>query len=75
VPAVVQLRSGKALTVRSAADAFLGSLSNPNTARGYGSGVGRTAKRLGENWPLAAAADDEVGEALELLWGTAAVNT
>ncbi|MFI1786234.1 tyrosine-type recombinase/integrase [Streptomyces rubiginosohelvolus] len=75
MPAVVQLRSGKALTVRAAADSFLGSLTNPNTARGYGTGIGKTAERLGEDRPLAAVADDEVGEALELLWGTAAVNT
>jgi hypothetical protein len=33
VPAVVQFQAGKALTVRSAAGVFLGSLSNPNTAR------------------------------------------
>ncbi len=74
MPAVVQLRPGKALTVRAAGDAFLGSLTNPNTARGYGTGVWKTAERLGEDRPLAAVADDEVGEALELLWGTAAVN-
>ncbi|MBB5939875.1 hypothetical protein FHS42_006973 [Streptomyces zagrosensis] len=54
MPAVVQLRSEKALTVRSAADVFLGSLANPNTARGYGTGVGKTAERLGEDRPLAA---------------------
>ncbi|MEV1005220.1 hypothetical protein [Nonomuraea sp. NPDC050202] len=38
-------------------------------------GVGKTAVRLGEHRPLAAVADDEVGEALEALWGGAAVNT
>ncbi|SBV03693.1 hypothetical protein YW3DRAFT_07097 [Streptomyces sp. MnatMP-M77] len=61
--------------VRPAADAFLGSISNPNTARNYGIGVGKAAERLGEARPLAAVPDDEVGEALELLWGTAAVTT
>nr|WP_244190162.1 hypothetical protein [Streptomyces hygroscopicus] len=75
MPAVVQLPAGKALTVRTAADVFLDSLDNPNALRSYGIGVGKTAERLGEGRPLAAVADDEIGEALELLWGTAAVNT
>lgn len=63
------------MTVRAAADAFLGSLRNPSTVRSYGVGVGKTAERIGEGRPLGLVADDEVGEALELLWGTAAVNT
>lgn len=37
--------------------------------------MGKTAERLGEARPLASVADDEIGEVLELLWGTAAVNT
>ncbi|MGW3603427.1 hypothetical protein [Micromonospora sp. NPDC005161] len=61
MPTVVQRPAGKALTVRAAADVFLDSLGNPNTVRNYGIGVGKTAERL--------------GEARELLWGTAAVNT
>ncbi|MFE3147198.1 hypothetical protein ACFXJ6_11120 [Streptomyces sp. NPDC059218] len=40
MPAVVQLPAGKALAVRTAADAFLGSLGNPNTVRNCGIGVG-----------------------------------
>ncbi|MCI4039991.1 site-specific integrase [Streptomyces sp. TRM75563] len=72
---VVQLPTGKALTVRVAADVFLDSLGNPNTVRNYGIGVGKTAERIGEGRPLVSVADDEIGEALELLWGTAAVNT
>ncbi|MCX4822435.1 site-specific integrase [Streptomyces sp. NBC_01142] len=72
---VVQLPTGKALTVRAAADVFLDSLGNPNTIRNYGIGVGKTAERIGEGRPLASVADDEIGEALELLWGRAAVNT
>ncbi|MCS0599752.1 hypothetical protein NX794_00625 [Streptomyces sp. LP11] len=32
-------------------------------------------ERIGEAGPLGLVADDEIGEALELLWGTAAVNT
>ncbi|WP_331743451.1 site-specific integrase (plasmid) [Streptomyces sp. NBC_00873] len=75
MPAVVQLPAGKALTVRTAADVFLDSLDNPNTLRSYGIGVGKTAERLGEGRPLVSVADDEIGEALELLWGTSAVNT
>ncbi|MGW3655277.1 tyrosine-type recombinase/integrase [Streptomyces sp. NPDC005151] len=72
---VAQLPTGKALTVRMAADVFLDSLGNPNTVRSYATGVGKTAERLGEGRPLATVADDEIGEALELLWGTSAVNT
>ncbi|GAA3791816.1 hypothetical protein GCM10023083_29170 [Streptomyces phyllanthi] len=75
VPTAVQLPVGKALTVRAAADAFLDSLRNPNTARSYSTGVGKTAEQIGEARPLGSVADDEIGEALELLWGTAAVNT
>ncbi|MER6005900.1 hypothetical protein ABT120_45660 [Nonomuraea angiospora] len=47
----------------------------PNTVRAYAAGVGKTASRLGEHRPLTAVADDEIGEALEVLWGGAAVNT
>jgi hypothetical protein len=75
VPTVVQLPTGKALTVRTAADAFLDSIGNPNTARNYAVGVGKTAEHLGEDRPLASVADDEIGEALELLCGSSAVNT
>ncbi|WP_326686726.1 site-specific integrase [Streptomyces sp. NBC_01795] len=75
MPTVVRLPAGKALTVRIAADTFLDSLDNPNTLRSYSTGIGKTAERLGENRPLATIADDEIGEALEQLWGSAAVNT
>ncbi|MFJ5611078.1 tyrosine-type recombinase/integrase [Streptomyces sp. NPDC093221] len=75
MPAVLLLPTGKALTVRTAADAFLDSLTNPNTVRSYGIAVGKTAERIGGGRPLAAVADDELGEALELLWGSSAVNT
>ncbi|BAU81403.1 recombinase [Streptomyces laurentii] len=37
--------------------------------------MGKTAERLGEARPLASVADDEIGGALEQLWGEAAVNT
>lgn len=75
VPTVVQLPIGKALTVRAAADVFLGSLGNPNTVRNYEIGIGKTAEHIGESRLLASVADDEIGEALELLWGEATVNT
>lgn len=72
---VLLLPTGKALTVRTASDAFLDSLTNPNTVRNYGIALGKTAEHLGEGRPLAAVADDEIGGALELLWGSSAVNT
>lgn len=75
MPAVVQLPAGKVLTVRSAADVFLDSLGNPNTVRNYGIGVGKIAERIGEARPLVAVADDEIGEALEAMWGRSAANT
>jgi hypothetical protein len=75
VPAVVRLPVGKALTVRAAADVFLDSLDNSNTLRSYGVGVGKTAEHLGEARLLATVADDEIGGALEQLWGEATVNT
>lgn len=68
---VVQLPVGNTLTVQAAADAFLDALPNPNTVRAYA--LGKTATRLGEAQPLAAVANDEIGETLEALWGSAAV--
>ena len=71
--------------MRAAADAFLDSVRSPNTRRAYAAAVEKTAVRLdghgvegtGVGWsrPLAGVADEEVGEALEALWGEAAVNT
>ncbi|GAA3820797.1 hypothetical protein GCM10022226_46430 [Sphaerisporangium flaviroseum] len=62
------------LTVRGAADAFLDALGNPNTVRNYAIGVGKTAELVGEGRPLGQVADDEIGDALEALWGSTAVN-
>ncbi|MFG2631949.1 hypothetical protein [Streptomyces sp. NPDC048473] len=42
---VVQLPTGKALTVRTAADVFLDSLGNSNTVRNYGADVPQTPTR------------------------------
>ncbi|MFE2294149.1 tyrosine-type recombinase/integrase [Streptomyces sp. NPDC059452] len=75
MPTLVQLPTGKAVTVRTAADLFLESLGNSNTVRNYGIAVGKTAERLGEGRPFASVGDAEIGEALELLWGRSAVNT
>ncbi|MGN9847539.1 tyrosine-type recombinase/integrase [Nonomuraea sp. H19] len=75
MPVVVQLPAGRHLTVRAAADAFLDTLPNPDTVRAYAAGVGKIALRLGKHRPLAVVADDEIGEALEALWGGAAVTT
>lgn len=75
LPTVVELPTGKALTIRAAAGVFLDLLGNPDTVWNYGTGAGKTAERLGDARPLASGADDEIGAALELLWGTAAVNT
>jgi hypothetical protein len=64
VPTVVQLLTGKAVTVRTAADLFLASLGNQHTVRNYGIAVSKAAERLGEGWPFASVEDDEVGEVL-----------
>lgn len=42
MPTLVQLPTGKTVTVRTAADLFLDSLGNPNTVRNYGIAVGKT---------------------------------
>jgi integrase len=75
VGTVVQLPTGKALTVQAAADRYLDALGNPNTARNYGIGVRKTVEHIGSGRPLESVADDEIGEALEQLWGSGAVNT
>jgi len=75
VGTLVQLPTGKALTVQAAADRYLESLPNPNTARSYGIGVTKTVEHLGSSRPLETVADNEIGEALEQLWGSGAVNT
>lgn len=73
--AVVVLPVAGGLTVQAAADAFLDAQANPNTARAYAAAVGKTADHIGGARPLGSVAADEVGQALELLWGSAAVNT
>lgn len=75
VAEVVQLPVAGGLSVRASGDAFLDAQPNPNTARAYATAVGKIAEHVGETRPLAAVADDEVGQALEREWGGAAVNT
>lgn len=72
--AVLQL-TGASLTVRLAGEAFLSSLNTPHTARSYGVAVGKTTEQIGYGRLLASIEDDEIGEALELLWGRSAVST
>jgi integrase len=72
---IVRLPTGKALTVQAAVDRYLDSLPNPNTARSYSIGVSKTAEAIGPGRPLDSVTDDEVGEILERLWGSGAVNT
>ena len=63
------------ITVRAAGDSFLDSIGSPNTCRAYGIAVDKTTATLGETRRLADVADDEIGETLETLWGSSAVNT
>lgn len=63
MPAVLLLPTGKALAVPTTADAFLDSLTHPDTVRNFGPALGKTAERIGENRPLASVEDDEIGEA------------
>lgn len=73
---VVPLKTGStAATVRTAADRYLDSLTVANTRRAYTTTLGKVVPELGEGRPLTAVADDEVGQALEQLWGTAAAST
>jgi integrase len=80
VPTVVNLRPGDGRvggTVRSAADAFLDSpaCANPNTRRSYTTTLDKIATELGTDRLLSSVTDEEVGQALELLWGEASVAT
>lgn len=45
LPALVQLPTGKAVTVRAAADLFLDSLGSPHTTHHNQEGAGRPAQR------------------------------
>lgn len=66
---------GKPSTVRTAADAFLDQLHNANTRRNYGIALNKLSETLGEDRPLSTVEDDEIGQALELSWGSSAAGT
>ncbi|MFE9400098.1 tyrosine-type recombinase/integrase [Streptomyces flavidovirens] len=73
---VVPLKTAPgAATVRTAADRYLDSITVANTRRTYTTALGKVVPELGEGRPLSAVADDEIGQALEQLWGTAASST
>ena len=63
------------ITVRAAADSFLDSIRSANTRRAYTTAVDKTTAAIGDPRLLAAVADDEIGETLETLWGSSAVNS
>jgi integrase/recombinase XerC len=71
-------------TLRSTAEAFLDTIRSSNTRRSYSIALVKTVDQLdgrardgllAPSQPLASVTDDEIGVALESLWGTAAVNT
>ncbi|WP_158942725.1 hypothetical protein [Streptomyces sp. ERV7] len=59
----------------SVADRYLDSITVANTRRSYTTALGKVVSELGEGRPLSSLADDEIGQVLEQLWGTAAVST
>jgi len=63
------------ITVRAAADSFLDSIRSANTRRAYTTAVDKTTAAIGDPRLLADVADDEIGETLETLWGSSAVNS
>ncbi len=63
------------MTVRAAADSFLDSIRSANTRRAYTTAVDKTTAAIGDPRLLAAVADDEIGETLETLWGSSAVDS
>lgn len=76
MPTVVPLKTGSgAATMRTAADRYLDQITIANTRRAYTTALGKVVPELGEGRPLSAVADDEIGQVLEQLWGTAAAST
>ncbi|WP_211246455.1 hypothetical protein [Amycolatopsis taiwanensis] len=74
----------RARTLRGSAEAFLDTIGPGNTRRAYGIAVVKTVDQLdgrdpdglpGPSRSLGSVTDDEIGAALESLWGQAAVNT
>ena len=80
MPTVIKLGPGDTRpgsTLRSAADAFLDSpaCANPNTRRSYTTTLDKITDQLGADRLFASVEDEEIGQALELLWGQASVST
>ncbi|WP_328395098.1 hypothetical protein [Nocardia sp. NBC_00416] len=86
---VHRIHTARPRTLRACAEAFLDTIRSPNTRRAYTRraytiAIGKTVDRLDGHTPdglpapsrrLDSVIDDEIGAALESLWGTAAVNT
>ncbi|MGW2419026.1 tyrosine-type recombinase/integrase [Streptomyces sp. NPDC001709] len=75
---VTELRprtGGTVHTVRGAADSFLDAQRNANTRRNYGYALEKVSAVLGDDRPLHAVEDDEIGQALEQSWGESANGT
>ncbi|GAA2063010.1 hypothetical protein GCM10009839_87850 [Catenulispora yoronensis] len=68
---------GSGITIRDAMDRFLSSprCANPNTRRAYAAALDKLADRLGPHRRLPSISEQEVGDGLAALWGTAAEST
>src|SRR5690348_1240376 len=84
VASVTRIRTAAPRTLRGSAEAFLDTVGPDNTRRAYGIAVVKTVDALegrgpdglpGHSRALDSVTDDEIGAALESLWGAAAVNT
>ncbi|MFF3573005.1 tyrosine-type recombinase/integrase [Nocardia jiangxiensis] len=81
---VTRIHTAAPRTLRGSAEAFLDTLGPGNTRRAYGIAVVKTVDQLDGRGPgelpgpsraLDSVTDDEIGAALESLWGHAAINT
>ncbi|MCA1706965.1 MAG: site-specific integrase [Actinobacteria bacterium] len=76
-PTNVAAIRGGAVTLQTAADAFLSSprCENSNTHRAYAGVVDKVIDQLGVLRQLTEVTDDEIGGVVEVLWGTAGEST
>ena len=81
---VTRIHTAAPRTLRASAEDFLDTIRSPNTRRAYSIAIVKTVDHLDghapdglpePSRPLATVSDGEIGDALETLWGTAAVNT
>ncbi|MFD4427975.1 hypothetical protein [Nocardia sp. NPDC058497] len=81
---VTRIQTAAPRTVHGSPEAFLDTIGAPNTRRAYGIAIVKTVDALdgpgpdgvrGPSRALDSVTDDEIGAALESLWGAAAVNT